>query len=535
MLRYGDGSGDFVRRIGYMIHDEASLQAGVRMLQEHCLAGGLSVKFPGNVPPTPSFARHLKRYFVPFCRDAIEAFLSVGFAPYRIRPLEDGGHVPELLPLGTYTWSVTRNQNTLPRAWLAPRAKDKEEEEACYGPLLRYDVTTTYTDKPAFVYPFCTPSPLFVCCSPMAALVEPYVMLLNKRQCTLRADAYNSKPGIVFEQADKASINKVTETGRMVIQDSKEMQGVQKSEKDRMASHQQMQYEVLASCRNRSNLPEETVTVMAPLNHAVHGLDKALTPQDLHREELGFIRLVAVTLGLPPVILLQASAVIGTAAVSTSSSTQGWADSSESCNRQMLQTCHFITEHLQNLMYDVYRACYPSSKVVPEFQFCPVPTISLEHIMAVYDAKIFDDHVMSSMLKVETSFFPICVYMTWLICRPPGGPSWATPPRRPGTKSGRPNSSCLSKKTLLGLLPKSRNKTTTKYFCLILRKKTILFWKINTPICSSQQQDSDVEKNETTAEEEEGLPRKEGAFDCVLVPRRGPPRLGRGNRKAVCV
>ena len=62
----------------------------------------------GNNAPTPSFAAHLRRYFEPFCHEAIAAAVAVGFVPYRIRT--HGGHkVPEVLPMGTYTWSVARS------------------------------------------------------------------------------------------------------------------------------------------------------------------------------------------------------------------------------------------------------------------------------------------------------------------------------------------------------------------------------------------------------------------------------------------
>ena len=411
----------------------------------------------------------------------------VGFAPYRLRTIANGSKIPEVLPLGTFAWSVTRNQASLPRPWMTPvhttsSAKKKTINTgddtttagatgAAYdhGPLLRYDVTTTYTDEPPRVYAFCTPSPLFVCCSAMATLVQPYLMLCNKRQCVVRADIHNSKPALVFEQTDKANINQAAEQGGgMRMSDEGELQGIQRFTRNNIADRQKMHYEILQNFNQQTNLPDDTVTVVAPINHNVHGMDKTLSPQDVHREELGFIRLVAVAMGIPPVMLLQASAVIGTAAVSTSSSTQGWADSSESCNRQVLQSCYYIIEHLEFLLTEAYEAAYPGSQNTPEFQFCPVPTISLEHILSVYDAKIFDDDVFSRILKVLFSLFLSFVYgwrATFVCdekdddddggggggaCRPHGAQNWAWRPRTPVWRRGRPNSSCPSriKKTI---------------------------------------------------------------------------------------
>ena len=57
----------------------------------------------------------------------------------------------------------------------------------------------------------------------------------------------------------------------------------------------------------------------------------------------------------------QGSAVIGTAAVSTSASTMGWADSAESSNRQLIETCNHINAHLRMLLEDVYSLIYPGA------------------------------------------------------------------------------------------------------------------------------------------------------------------------------
>ena len=42
------------------------------LLQQHCLSGGLTVRFENGRGPTPHFQRHIQRIFVPFCREAIQ-------------------------------------------------------------------------------------------------------------------------------------------------------------------------------------------------------------------------------------------------------------------------------------------------------------------------------------------------------------------------------------------------------------------------------------------------------------------------------
>jgi hypothetical protein len=344
------------------------------------------VRFAGNVPPTPHFARHIERIFIPFCRDAIQSFLVVGFAPYRIRTLRDGCMVPEVLPLGTFSWNVTRDNSLIPKAWFFDRHRQQmgvmmtkpkramhddsgrdagskrartgtNDDEVNHnsgggdGPLLSYDVTTSFTDEAPFVYPFTAPSTLFPCTSFLATLVQSYTMLCHKRGCMLRAEQFNSKPTLVFEEQNKIDTNRAANTASN-IQDNTaaEQDNATKERQYNMGMRQNLHYATFAEARLKSQLPEEAVTLIAPINHNVHSLDKAISPQDLHREELGFMRLVAVSMGLPPALLLQGSAVIGTAAVSTSASTLGWADSAEISNRQIIETCNHLNGHVQLLL-----------------------------------------------------------------------------------------------------------------------------------------------------------------------------------------
>jgi hypothetical protein len=402
------GSSEYVNMLSMMIHDEASVRQAIYLTQQHCLSGGLNVAFQNNVRATPQFETHIRRYFLPFCRDAIQSFLAVGFAPYRLRKLRDGCQVPEILPIGTYSWNVSRAPTVLPKAWYFDRNKDhmgvadntggsKKDET----PLLSYEVTSGYTDTPPSVYVFTQPSTLFPCTSALSTLVQPYRMLCHKRECTLRADQYNSKPAVVFEEQLKTTrATDASSTGSVIREEIIEEN---RERRYKMDTRQTLHHDVFDSARIRSQLPDDTVTLVAPLNHSVHSLDKALTPMDVHREELGFMRLVAVATGLPPSLLLQGSAVIGTSAVSTSASSMAWSDSAESCNRMIMETCNHINSHLQMLLEDVYGAIYKDAiKRMPKFSMRALPTLCLEQLSSVFESELIDDDVFSSILKVAS-------------------------------------------------------------------------------------------------------------------------------------
>jgi hypothetical protein len=56
---------------------------------------------------TDQFQKHLEKHWVPFCEEAIRMFYVCGFMPWHVRRLGSTGDlVPEVLPLGTFSWRV---------------------------------------------------------------------------------------------------------------------------------------------------------------------------------------------------------------------------------------------------------------------------------------------------------------------------------------------------------------------------------------------------------------------------------------------
>ncbi len=60
-----------------------------------------------DVKATREFQKHIDKYFLPFCSEAIRYFFVCGFVPWHVRRLPSTGDlIPEILPLGTFTWHV---------------------------------------------------------------------------------------------------------------------------------------------------------------------------------------------------------------------------------------------------------------------------------------------------------------------------------------------------------------------------------------------------------------------------------------------
>jgi len=389
-----------------MIQNEPVLRQVLRLAQNHCLSGGLHLRFGhhSDVPPTPLFARHVEHYYVQFCRNAIVSFLAVGFAPYRIRRLRGGIQIPEVLPLGTYTWYVARNTAPLqPTPWrgcLQPATptttKTAPEEEEEDRPLLRIEVMSAHTStNKVHVYEFEPLNSLFMCPSLLMSLLPGYLRLLHKRECVRRADHFNSHCSLVLEQVERRDMHATQNSNEIVLNMGNEARDLLKSAHAQGEGRQAIMHKLL-----ENQLPDEGVALVAPVNQAVHGLDRVLSPQEMVREELLFMRSVACAVGVPPTLVLQGSGAVGSNSASTSSNAQGWAESSENNNRELLDLCRNMNAHLELLLLEAYQHIY-GPHGGPRFRIVALPIFNLEQLQAVFRNELIDDGAFSAILEAS--------------------------------------------------------------------------------------------------------------------------------------
>ena len=129
---------DYAKVMMHLLHNEPLVHAALHLLQSHCLRQGVTVS-----NATPLFVSHVEEHYARFCSDALEACLAVGFVPFRVYTTAGGTRIPEVLPLGSYTWTV-----------LPQTAQNR--------PLLHYDVRC-HTCKVSSSSPsyLCTFLPIF--------------------------------------------------------------------------------------------------------------------------------------------------------------------------------------------------------------------------------------------------------------------------------------------------------------------------------------------------------------------------------------
>jgi hypothetical protein len=385
------------------------VQMAIRTLQSHCLLGGIQLRYgqSRSLVPTPNFAQHLKRYFLPFCRDAILSFLTVGFAPYRIRLNERGAKIPEVLPLGTFSWRVAHSSQGLTatpwgRIGDPPQYNNNNRGsiEMDRQPLLSYEVSCSHCREDIKVHAFAPPQALFSCTSAISSLINPYLQLCHKRECTNRANAFNSQPGIIFEQEEKIAVNQVADKGAGMS--NRQIESGIEIDKEIQSKRQKVFHDVIDNARLRSQWPAEGVTMFAPKNHNAHSIDRVLSPQDMQHEELAFARLVGMAIGVPCSLILQGGGIVGGSS-SLGGSNQGWSEGTETCNRMLLDTCRHINEHLCNLLTDIHRQIYGPQNY-PSFKIPLTPTVPFEQVVVAHESEMVDDSNISHILEATWGF-----------------------------------------------------------------------------------------------------------------------------------
>ncbi len=89
---------------------EPTLQSCFKIIESTCLARGIMLQIGGK-EPSEEFRRFVCRHYLPFAESAIRYFFVLGFVPWRLRKLSTGDVVPEVIPLGMFTWSINSITN----------------------------------------------------------------------------------------------------------------------------------------------------------------------------------------------------------------------------------------------------------------------------------------------------------------------------------------------------------------------------------------------------------------------------------------
>ena len=385
----GGVSHDYVKVVTKMIYDEPCVMGAISMLQSLCLRQGILLRW-GSTPPTPSFHSHIQKNFVPFCKEAILSCLAVGFVPFRLRR-EGNLVIPEVLPLGTFSWSVNRNEQQ-------SHKRQKGAQIVQNPPLLRYDVNCSYCDDEIHVFNYVQPQATLTCYSPLSGLIFHYNNLLSMRELALRAEVWNARPNIVLEEQEKTFINDVTNTGACITQVHQQFSaGMEQSNR---ITRQETLLDMVEIAKERISMPQESTVFIAPKNNTAKALDKSEVPAELMKREMCFARSVALALGVPGSFAGQGSQT-GTGGSGGGSS---WVESPEIYSRGMMEACLRLNRALQELLNASYTLIYPGTTTTPTFTIPLAPNIPYEMLLPLFEAQVLDDRAYSYLFETCTGF-----------------------------------------------------------------------------------------------------------------------------------
>lgn len=389
-------STDYIRLITKMIYDEPSVMGSIAMLQSCCLRQGIVLRW-GNTPPTPSFHAHIQKHFLPFCREAILSCLAVGFVPFRLRR-EGNLVIPEVLPLGTYTWSVTRNEQRQSSDKKRKAAEWHPSQIVSNPPLLKYEVNCSYCEDQIHVFNYITPQATLTCFSPLSGLIFHYNTLLSLRELAQRAEIWNARPNIVLEEQEKTFINDVANTGACITQVHQQFSaGMEQN--NRMA-RQETLLDMVEITKERISMPQESTVFVAPKNNTTKALDKSEVPAELMKREMCFARSVALALGIPGSFAGQGSQA------ATSGASSGWIESPEMYGRGMMEACLRLNQAMQDLLSMTYGLIYAGDqeRSMPTFSIPLAPNLPYELLLPLFESQVLDDKAYSHLFEASTGF-----------------------------------------------------------------------------------------------------------------------------------
>jgi hypothetical protein len=189
---------------------EPTLQQCFKVIESTCLSQGISCRINGQ-ECSPRFQRHLDRFYIPFLKSAMRAMVIFGFVPWRLRRVQSGDQVPEVLPCGTFDWHTEMGPSQArdsrygafnPMKRKLPRGVDDDSR------LVVYRVTPTTGDvkeEDVHVYMYVDPgynveanSALSATvASPLAHILTDYKNLRNAQIRRSYADAWNTTAHII--------------------------------------------------------------------------------------------------------------------------------------------------------------------------------------------------------------------------------------------------------------------------------------------------------------------------------------------------
>jgi hypothetical protein len=310
-----------------LLTSEPFMQECLQMIENICLSRELDFTMPDGGAATGKFKAFINRHYPRFLKNAIRQAHGLGFVVWCVRRLPSGDKIPEVLPLGTFTWTVEMdptNQSTL-----------------------RYRIQLTVKDVPFHVTEWVQPnfnvnegSILHATVqTPLSHLIEEYRILRETIRRYHHADAWNTTARIVVSSDPKqfnheASQKEVFDTldflkGAMETRKKQTMTQVEEVfANQRPSNHQEMVYEL-------------------PPHHHVEQMPVLKPVVDIDYMTNKFRHSVCSLLGIPPEMII--------ADRESQQQSRGGKATSRIFQNKMSRMCMFLSDLLQEVHEHIYK------------------------------------------------------------------------------------------------------------------------------------------------------------------------------------
>jgi len=310
-----------------LLTSEPFMQECLQMIENICLSRELDFTMPDGGAATGKFKAFINRHYPRFLKNAIRQAHGLGFVVWCVRRLPSGDKIPEVLPLGTFTWTVEMdptNQSTL-----------------------RYRIQLTVKDVPFHVTEWVQPnfnvnegSILHATVqTPLSHLIEEYRILRETIRRYHHADAWNTTARIVVSSDPKqfnheASQKEVFDTldflkGAMETRKKQTLTQVEEVfANQRPSNHQEMVYEL-------------------PPHHHVEQMPVLKPVVDIDYMTNKFRHSVCSLLGIPPEMII--------ADRESQQQSRGGKATSRIFQNKMSRMCMFLSDLLQEVHEHIYK------------------------------------------------------------------------------------------------------------------------------------------------------------------------------------
>ena len=345
-----------------LLTSEPFMQECLQLIKNMCFSRKLDFTVGGSAPSS-TFKAFVNRYYYPFLKNAMRQAQGLGFVSWCVRKLPSGDRVPEILPLGTFTWTIE------------PDTSDRRS--------LRYRVQLTAIKDVEFhttewIQPSFNVNEGSILCAtvptPMAHLIEEYSILRETTRRYHNADAWNTTARLIVSHEPKEFNHEASQ--KEVFETLDFLKGAIESKKKQTASAVEQAFQ-----SNPSNHRE--IVYELPPHHHLEATPVLKPVADLAFMTNKFRQFVCSLLGVPSEMVI--------ADRSNQQESRGGRANSRMFQGKMSRMCMFLSD----LLGEVHQTVYGEKA---EYNLIALPRLevqSIEDLWILHDIGVLQpDHAL---------------------------------------------------------------------------------------------------------------------------------------------